>query len=92
VGALTGASIPSLLGAQTLLFGGLTGLGLAALIRASGGRVAVAAVVPLLLASFSGFPIDVLWRGPLLPFAAGVALIPAFLLLFSDSLHDGRPS
>lgn len=92
VGRLTGASIPALLGTQTLLVAGLAGLGLAALIRGSAGRVAAAAVVPLLLASFTGFPIDVLWRGPLLPFAFGVALIPAFLLLLSDTLSTRRPT
>lgn len=91
-GQVSGASIPALLGTQTILIAGIAGLGLAALIRASAGRVAVAAVVPLLLASFSGFPIDVLWRGPLLPFAAGVALVPAFLLLFSDALAARRPT
>lgn len=92
VGRLSGASIPALLGAQTILVAGIAGLGLAALIRAFGGRVACAAVVPVMLASFAGFPIDVLWRGPLLPFAFGVALVPAFLLLFSDTMTARRPT
>ncbi len=92
VGRLSGASIPELLGSSNLLVGGIAGLGLAALIRAHGGRVAAAAAVPLLLASFSGFPIDVLWRGPLLPYAAGIALVPAFLLAFSDAVQTRRPA
>lgn len=92
VGDISGASIPALLGSQSILIGGVAGLGLAALLRSSSGRVAACAVVPLLLASFSGFPIDVLWRGPLLPYAAGLALIPAFLLVFSDSLEARRPT
>lgn len=92
VGQLSRGSIPALLGTQGILVGGIAGLGLAALIRSHGGRVTVCAVVPLLLAGFSGFPIDVLWRGPLLPYAAGLALIPAFLLVFSDSLRTRRPA
>jgi len=91
VGQLSGASIPALLGAQSVLFAGITGLGLAALIWQHTRRVAFAAVVPILLAMFAAFPIDVLGRGPLLPYAAGIALVPAFLLLFGYALRTKQP-
>lgn len=91
VGELSGGEVTALLGAQTLLVAGLAGLGLAALVRAHSGRVAAAATVPVLLASFTGFPTDVLWRGPLLPFGTAIALIPAFLLVFDDTLRMRRP-
>lgn len=70
VGAISGASIPALLGAQSVLMAGVAGLGLAALVWRYTRRVAFAAVVPILLAMFAAFPTDVLWRGPLLPYAA----------------------
>jgi len=91
IGQLSGASIPALLGAQTVLMAGVTGLGLAALIWRHTRRVAFAATAPVLLAMFTAFPTDVLWRGPLLPYAAGIALLPAFLLLFGDALRTREP-
>ncbi|MBA2417188.1 MAG: hypothetical protein H0V64_15150 [Geodermatophilaceae bacterium] len=86
VGRLTGSSIPSLLNTQMLVLPGIAGLGLAVLVRAFGGRVALAASVPLVLASFHAFPYDLVSRGPLLPYATGVALIPAFLALLNQAL------
>ncbi|MBA3417690.1 MAG: hypothetical protein H0U09_03130 [Geodermatophilaceae bacterium] len=91
VGQLASVEIPVLLNAQTVFLPGIAGLGLAALIRAHGGRVALAAVVPLLLVSFSGFPYDLLWRGPLLPYATGVALIPGFMVLLTETVTSRRP-
>ena len=92
VGQLTSVEMPALLNAQMVFLPGIAGLGLAALIRAHGGRVALAAVVPLLLVSFSGFPYDLLWRGPLLPYATGVALIPAFMVLLTETVNNRRPA
>jgi len=86
VGGVTGAGVPELLNSQIALVGGLAGLGLAALLRAFGARVITAAVAPILLAAFASFPYDTLWRGPVLPFALGVALIPAYLLLVEAAL------
>jgi len=86
VGQLTGSPIPSLLNTQMLLLPGLAGLGLAVLVRMFGGRVALAASVPLVLASFSAFPYDLLSRGPLLPYATGVAMISAFMVLLDQAL------
>lgn len=86
VGGLTGAGVPDLLNSQIALVGAVAGLGLAALLRSFGSRVITAAIAPVLLAAFASFPYDTLWRGPVLPFAIGVALIPAFLLLVEAAL------
>ncbi|CAN5868234.1 hypothetical protein BH18ACT7_BH18ACT7_06610 [soil metagenome] len=81
VGMLGGAGLPELLNLQMVLVPGLAGLTLAALLREYGARVALTATAPVLLATFTGFGPDMLWRGPLLPFVTAVALIPGFLLL-----------
>lgn len=86
VGQLTDAPVPSLLNVQMLLLPGIAGLGLAVLVRTFHGRVALAASVPLVLASFSGFPYGLLSRGPLLPYAIGLALVPAFMALLDRTL------
>ncbi|CAN5206291.1 hypothetical protein BH20ACT5_BH20ACT5_12660 [soil metagenome] len=91
-GQLSGASVPALINTHLLALPGIAGLGLAALIRAQHGRVALAATVPLLLPAFTGFSYDLLWRGPLLPYAAGLAAVPAFLLLFTDTVAQRRPT
>lgn len=90
VGKLSGGSVPELLNAQMLLLPGMAGLGLAALVRRSGGRVALAAVTPIVLVTFTGFAYDMLFRGPLLPFVTGIALVPAFLLALEDALSTRR--
>lgn len=92
VGQLTDASLPALLNAHALLVPGIAGLGLAGLIRAHRTRVLLAATVPILLSAFAAFPYDLLWRGPLLPYATGIALVPAFLVLFGDMLSTRRPA
>ncbi|MGY1821259.1 DUF6541 family protein [Geodermatophilus sp. SYSU D00079] len=78
---LTAAPVFPVLNSQTLLIGGLAGLGLAVLLRDLGAPLAVTALTPVLLAGFASYPYDLLWRGPLLPFATGLALTPAFLVL-----------
>lgn len=88
VGMLGGAGLPELLDLQMVLVPGLAGLTLAALLREYGARVALAASAPVLLATFTGFGPDMLWRGPLLPFVTAVALIPAFLLLLRRVLDE----
>jgi hypothetical protein len=87
---LTGASVFEVLNTQMLIVCLVAGLGLAALLHRLGAPLAVVAVTPVLLAGFASFPYDILWRGPLLPYAAGVAVIPACLLLLDVLL--GRPS
>lgn len=88
VGDLTGAPVPTVLNAQTVLLPGLIGISLVAMIRRCGGSPFLAGSAALIAAATSSF-YDLLWRGPLLPFATGVALIPLAVVLLSDAL-DAR--
>ncbi|MGY2084928.1 DUF6541 family protein [Blastococcus sp. SYSU DS0539] len=89
---LTGATTFEVLNSQAMIVCLITGLGLAGLLHRLRAPLTVTAVTPLLLAGFSSFPYDVLWRGPLLPYAAGVAVIPAFILLLVVTLSVRRPA
>lgn len=86
---LTGAPIFDVLNAQTMMIAGVAGLGLAGLLRRIGAPTVVSAATPVLLAGFASFPYDLVWRGPVLPYALGVALLPAFFVVLLDVL-DGR--
>jgi hypothetical protein len=67
----------------------LLGLGLVALLRSLGlHREAV--VAPLLLVATSGYPFDLIWRGPIWVYAFGISLIPSFLVLLSETLRQRR--
>ncbi|WP_433267191.1 DUF6541 family protein [Actinosynnema sp. CS-041913] len=48
------------------------------------------AVAALVSTWFGTFPYDLMWRGPLWPFVAAVALVPATLALFRPVLDGGR--
>jgi hypothetical protein len=87
---LTGASVFEVLNGQALLICLVAGLGLAGLLHRFGAPLVVTATTPLLLAGFASFPYDLLWRGPLLPFAAGVAAIPGLVLLLDVALAERR--
>ncbi|SHK46552.1 hypothetical protein SAMN05443637_106265 [Pseudonocardia thermophila] len=82
---LTGATIPTVLNAHTVLIPGLLALGLVALVRRFGGRPMLAAATALVSVAVTSF-YDMLWRGPLLPFATGVALTPLLVVLATDLL------
>ena len=82
---LTGASIPAVLDAHTVLIPGLLALSLAAMVRRFGGRPLLAAATALAAVSITSI-YDMLWRGPLLPFATGVALTPVLVVLILDVL------
>ena len=85
---LTGASIPTVLNAHTVLIPGLLALSLAAMVRRFGGRPLLAGATALAAVSITSI-YDNLWRGPLLPFATGVALTPLLLVLVLDVLDAG---
>jgi len=76
------------LNSHTALLGALAAGGLAVLLRQLGVPPAVTATTPVLMACFAAFPYDLVWRGPLLPYVTGVALVPAFLLLVSALVRD----
>ncbi|SDX49358.1 hypothetical protein SAMN05661080_00165 [Modestobacter sp. DSM 44400] len=89
---LTGGTVFEVLNSQAMLVCLVAGLGLAGLLHRLGAPLAVTATAPVLLAGFASFPYDVLWRGPLLPYAAGVAAIPAFLLVLDIALSRRSPA
>ncbi|MGH3787372.1 MAG: DUF6541 family protein [Pseudonocardiaceae bacterium] len=87
---LTGASIPEVLNAQTILMPLMLALTLVALVRCFHGRVALAVFAALVSSMATAMPYDLLWRGPLLPYATGLVLIlgvPVVLRIYLD-----RPS
>lgn len=63
----------------------VAGAGLVALLR-SMGRVREAVVVPIVLAATTGYPTDLIWRGPIWVYVFGISFIPAFLLLLRSAL------
>jgi hypothetical protein len=83
---LTGAAVPPVLNGASLMIGVIAAVGLAVLLREIGAPTVVSATAPVLLAGFTSFPYDVIWRGPVLPYATGLALLPAFLLLIREVL------
>ncbi len=51
-----------------------------------------AVVVPFVAISIAAFPTDLMWRGPIWPFALGVALVPAFLALWTAVVREHSPA
>jgi hypothetical protein len=83
---LTGATVPEALNSASVMIAAIAAVGLAVLLREIGAPTVVSATAPVLLAGFTSFPYDVIWRGPLLPYATGLAVTPAFLLLVREVL------
>jgi hypothetical protein len=77
---LTGATIPTVLNAHTVLLPGILALSMVTLIHTLRGRAVHAGFTALIVVSISAF-YDLLWRGPLLPFATGIALTPVIVAL-----------
>ena len=50
-----------------------------------------AVVVPLIAIAVAQFPFDLMWRGPIWPFALGVALVPAFVALLVRAFENRAP-
>jgi hypothetical protein len=86
---MTGRDIPSVLNANTALIAGVAALGLAALIRVLGGSAVLAGASAVVMVGITAF-YDMLWRGPLLPFAIGIALVPALLMMVEEFLRPDR--
>lgn len=82
---ITGAPIPAVLNAHTVLIPGMLALSMTALVRRYSGRALLTALTALASVSVTSF-YDLLWRGPLLPFATGVALTPMLVVLCVDLL------
>jgi hypothetical protein len=75
-------SVPQVLNAGNGCQVGVFALSLACLVREVTGRPALAITTGLLAGAFTNFPYDVLVWGPLFPFTAAVAVLPAVLALF----------
>ena len=86
----TGSAVPAVIDMSVVLFPAFLAIGIVALVRACGGRPALAAAGALLACAFTAFPYDLLPWGTLLPFIMSVALVPAFLALLATMLD--RPT
>lgn len=86
---LSGATVPTVLNAGSALVAGTLALGLVALVRRFGGRPVLAAASGLAASAMTSL-YDLLWHGPVLPFAAGVVLVPVAVVLLRDLL-DAAP-
>ena len=83
---ITGAPVVTVIDVSVGVFTGLLALGMAALVRQSGGRPALAAAAAVLSCAFTAFPYDLLPWGTLLPFNTAVSLLPGFLALLTAVL------
>jgi len=92
---LSGGSVLLIHDATIALIPPLLTLGLVGLLHRLGARPALAAATAVLSAAASALPYDLIMRGPLTPYATGVVLIPAFLVLLHRALGvvggDGLP-
>ena len=52
------------------------------------GMLRHAVVAPFIAVSIGAFPTDVMWRGPIWPFALGLALVPAMVTLLVGALEQ----
>ncbi|MGH3776230.1 MAG: DUF6541 family protein [Pseudonocardiaceae bacterium] len=87
---LTGATIPEVLNAQTILMPLMLALTLVALVRYFHGRVALAIFAALVSSMATAVHYDLIWRGPLFPFATGLVLTLGILYVLRHYLD--RPS
>lgn len=87
---LTGATVPAVINAQMVLLPGLLSLSLVGMLRWAWVRPAVALTAGVLAGCFSAFPYDTLWRGPLLPYATAISLVPTVVLLLGAVLRTRR--
>ncbi|MCT2586688.1 DUF6541 family protein [Actinophytocola gossypii] len=82
---MSGASIVAVLNAHTVLIPALIALVMVAVVRRFGGRAVLAGTTALVIVGITSV-YDMLWRGPLLPFATGVAFTPLLVVLILDLL------
>jgi len=83
---LSGGSVLLTHDATIALIPPLLTLGLVGLLHRFGVRPALAAATAVLSAAASALPYDLIVRGPLTPYATGVVLVPAFLVLLHRAL------
>jgi hypothetical protein len=84
---ITGADVPTVLNAHTVLLPGMGALTIVALVHRFGGRAVLAVAAAGCSVAFTSF-YDMLWRGPLLPFVTGAVLMPLAAVLLVDVLDS----
>jgi hypothetical protein len=82
---ITGADVPTVLDAHTVLLPGMGALAIVALVHRFGGRAVLAVGAAGCSIAVTSF-YDMLWRGPLLPFVTGAVLMPLAAVLLVDLL------
>jgi hypothetical protein len=82
---ITGADVPTVLNAHTVLLPGMGALTIVALVYRFRGRAVLAVAAAACSVAFTSF-YDMLWRGPLLPFVTGAVLMPLAAVLLLDVL------
>jgi hypothetical protein len=87
---LTGADVPTVLNAQTVLLPGMGALVIVALVHRFRGRAVLAVAAAACGVAVTSF-YDMLWRGPLLPFVTGAVLMPLAAVLLLDVLDAPGP-
>jgi hypothetical protein len=87
---ITGADVPTVLNAHTVLLPGMGALTIIALVHRFRGRAVLAVAAAGCSIAITSF-YDMLWRGPLLPFVTGAVLMPLAAVLLVDVLDaQGR--
>lgn len=87
---ITGADVPTVINAHTVLLPGMGALTVVALVHRFGGRAVLAVAAAGCSIAITSF-YDMLWRGPLFPFATGAVLMPLAAVLLVDVLDaNGR--
>ncbi|OLR91390.1 DUF6541 family protein [Actinokineospora bangkokensis] len=84
---MSGLAIPDAMNIGGGALAGSLALGVAALVRVTSGRPAVAGASALVSCAVGAFPAGLQYFGPLWPFAAGIVVIPAFLALFTTAVR-----
>ncbi|MFD1147629.1 DUF6541 family protein [Saccharothrix hoggarensis] len=87
---LTGATIPAVINAHMALLPGLLAFQLAAMVRHFNGRAVTAGFTALVTAAATSATYDNLWRGPLLTFTLGIALMPVLAVVLDGYLKRPR--
>ncbi|MFC0546141.1 DUF6541 family protein [Kutzneria chonburiensis] len=88
---LGGWPIPQVMDVSNGFQAGLFSLSIAVMVARTTRMPALAAASAILACAFTQFPYDTLTWGPLFPFTAGVALIPALLALLGRAMDAPSP-
>jgi hypothetical protein len=89
---VTGITVVQAINMLAGLLTGLFGLGMVGVLRAMNSRPALVGSVAVLAGAFTTYPYALEFFGPVWPFATGIAVIPAFLALFVETLNVRHPS